>query len=201
MQRANWKDWRQNKKGVAEDEMVRWHHCLNGHEFEQTLGESKGQRSLACYNPWSHKELDMIYQLNNNIPIWFVGCSVMGIILSGLFAYSGGLFWFLAVLSVWGCALASQACEASACFLKLGSRAILSFTYSLAVKCRFGQKFQFTLSVVLIIWISYLNLSGFSKLELPSLALLASEGSFSTTISYERVMKIGYHFSPKDQKS
>ena len=53
------KDWRQKEKGVAEDEMVRSHHQLNGHEFEQTLGESEGQTSLACCSPWSHKELDM----------------------------------------------------------------------------------------------------------------------------------------------
>ena len=37
----------------AEDEMVRQHHQLNGHEFEQTLGDSEGQGSLACYNPWT----------------------------------------------------------------------------------------------------------------------------------------------------
>ena len=36
------KDWRQKDKGVAEDEMVEWHHQLNGHEFGQTLGDSKG---------------------------------------------------------------------------------------------------------------------------------------------------------------
>ena len=41
------KDWRQEEKGMIEDEMVGWHHWLNGHEFEQTPGESGGQRSLA----------------------------------------------------------------------------------------------------------------------------------------------------------
>ena len=51
------KDWRQKEKGVVEDEMVRLHHWLSGHEFEQTLGHSGGWRSLACYSPWSHKEL------------------------------------------------------------------------------------------------------------------------------------------------
>ena len=45
--------------------MVGWHHRLNGHEFEQTLGDSRTQRSLACYSPWSRKESDMIEQLNN----------------------------------------------------------------------------------------------------------------------------------------
>ena len=40
-----------------QDEMVGWHHRLNGHEFEQALGVANGQGSLAYYNPWSHKEL------------------------------------------------------------------------------------------------------------------------------------------------
>ena len=44
---------------VAEDEMVGWHHQINGHEFEQTPGDSGGQGSLVCYSLWSHKELDM----------------------------------------------------------------------------------------------------------------------------------------------
>ena len=43
---------------VTEDETVGWHHCRDGHEFEQTLGDSGGQRSLLCCNPWSHKESD-----------------------------------------------------------------------------------------------------------------------------------------------
>ena len=53
------KDWRQEEKGMTEDEMVGWHHQLNGHEFEQTLGDSEGQGSLACYGPWVQKELYM----------------------------------------------------------------------------------------------------------------------------------------------
>ena len=39
--------------------MVGWHHQLNGHESEQTQGDSEGQGSLACYSPWGRKELDM----------------------------------------------------------------------------------------------------------------------------------------------
>ena len=53
------KDWGQEEKGVTEDEMVGWHHWLNGYEFEQTLGDSEGQGSLACCSPWGRKELDM----------------------------------------------------------------------------------------------------------------------------------------------
>ena len=47
------------------DEMVGWHHCFNGHDFEQTLGDSEGQESLACCSSWGHKDLDMIYELKN----------------------------------------------------------------------------------------------------------------------------------------
>ena len=44
---------------MTEDEMVRWHHQLNGCEFEQTPGDSDAQGSLACCSPWGHKESDM----------------------------------------------------------------------------------------------------------------------------------------------
>ena len=60
------KNWRQEEKGTTEDEMVRWHHWLNGHEFEQALGDDKGQGSLACCSPWGCKELNTTYQLNND---------------------------------------------------------------------------------------------------------------------------------------
>ena len=49
------KDWRQEEKGVKEDKMIGWHDQLNGHEFEQTLGDSEGQGSLACYSLWGHR--------------------------------------------------------------------------------------------------------------------------------------------------
>ena len=52
------KDWGQEEKRVREDEMVGWHHWLNGHESEQTPGD-RGQGSLACCGPCSCKELDM----------------------------------------------------------------------------------------------------------------------------------------------
>ena len=54
------------KKGMTEDEMVGWHHWLNGHEFEQALGVGDGQGSLACCRPWGHKELDTTEWLNSN---------------------------------------------------------------------------------------------------------------------------------------
>ena len=69
---VNWKDpdagkdWRQEEKGTTENEMVGWHHQLNGHEFEQALGVGDGQGSLVCFSPWGCKELDMTEQLNWN---------------------------------------------------------------------------------------------------------------------------------------
>ena len=49
---------------MTEDEMVGWHHRLNGHEFEQALGVGTGQGGLACYSPRCHKESDTTEQLN-----------------------------------------------------------------------------------------------------------------------------------------
>ena len=46
------------QKRATEDELTGWHHGLNGHEFEQTLGDSKGQGSLVCCSPWGCKEFD-----------------------------------------------------------------------------------------------------------------------------------------------
>ena len=58
------KGWRREQKGTTEDEMVGWHHWLNGHEFEQAPGVGDGQGSLACCSPWGHKESDMTEWLN-----------------------------------------------------------------------------------------------------------------------------------------
>ena len=52
----SWKDWRQKVKGMVEDEMVGWHHWLNGLGFEQTPGDGEGQRSLACCSWWGQEE-------------------------------------------------------------------------------------------------------------------------------------------------
>ena len=51
------KDWRQEEKGTTEDEMVGWHHWLNGREFEKTLGDSEGQGSLVCCSPWGSQRV------------------------------------------------------------------------------------------------------------------------------------------------
>ena len=58
------KDWRQEKKGMTEDEMVGWYHWLNGDEFEWALGVSHGQGGLVCCGPWGHEESDTTDQLN-----------------------------------------------------------------------------------------------------------------------------------------
>ena len=52
---------------MTEDEMVGWHHQLNGHEFEQVLGVGDGQGSLTCCSPWGLKESDMTEQLTELI--------------------------------------------------------------------------------------------------------------------------------------
>ena len=44
---------------MTEDEMVEWHHPLDGHEFDQARRVGNGQGSLVCYSPWGHKESDM----------------------------------------------------------------------------------------------------------------------------------------------
>ena len=49
---------------MTEDEMVGWHHQLDGHELEQTLGIGDGQGSLTCCSPWAHQELDTTEGLN-----------------------------------------------------------------------------------------------------------------------------------------
>ena len=59
-----WENWRREEKGTTEDEMVGWHHWLNGHEFEQTSGVGDGRWSLVCCSPWGHKESDTTAQLN-----------------------------------------------------------------------------------------------------------------------------------------
>ena len=50
------KDWRWEEKETTEDEMIGWHHRLDGNEFEQAPGVGDGQGGLACYSPWGHKD-------------------------------------------------------------------------------------------------------------------------------------------------
>ena len=74
-------------EGMTEDEMVGWHHQLNGHEFEQASGDGEGQGSLACCNLWGHKELDRTEQLNDT------DCSLPGSSVHGI-SQARVLEWF-----------------------------------------------------------------------------------------------------------
>ena len=58
------KDWGKEEKRMTEDEMVGWHHPLNGHGFGWTLGAGDGQGGLACGSSWGRKELDTTEELN-----------------------------------------------------------------------------------------------------------------------------------------
>ena len=81
------KDWRQEEKGMTKDEVVGWHHQLDGHEFEQAPGVGDGQGSLVCYSPWGRRvghnwatELNWLCIYYNEIHIninlkWF--CQIM----------------------------------------------------------------------------------------------------------------------------
>ena len=82
------KDWRGEEKGLTEDEMVGWHHWLDGHKFEQAPGVGDGQGSLVCCNLWCCKELDTTEWLNwltiklpsynfSNLGLSFVGYLVL----------------------------------------------------------------------------------------------------------------------------
>ena len=58
------RDWGQEEKGMTENEMAGWHHQLDAHEFEWTLGVGHGQGGLACCSSWGHKELNTTERLN-----------------------------------------------------------------------------------------------------------------------------------------
>ena len=60
------KEWRQEEKGMTEDEMVGWHHLLRGHEFEQALTLGDGQGGLVCCTPWGHKRVGHNWETEMN---------------------------------------------------------------------------------------------------------------------------------------
>ena len=107
-----WKDWRQEEKGVTEDETVGWYYRLDGHEFEQALWVGDGQGSLACCSPWGHKELDTTEGLNW-IELNHQGCSSIWLVLNpGPFKHV--ILWTLSQFQL--------------CVLLLASKRDLSFT-------------------------------------------------------------------------
>ena len=78
------KDWGQEDKGMTEDEMVGWHHWLNGHEFEQALGVGDGQGGLVCCGPQGHKESDTTEGLEwTELTLYWLSTSVPHLSLSG----------------------------------------------------------------------------------------------------------------------
>ena len=86
------KDWRWEEKGTTEDEMVRWHHHLNGHEFEQALGAGDGQGGQACCSPWGYKESDTTEQVNWTEP-FDIEIALLQVLLSWIFSirFSGSI--------------------------------------------------------------------------------------------------------------
>ena len=77
------KDWRQEEKGTTDDEIVRWHHRFNGHEFGYTLGVGDGQGDLVCCGSRGHKESDTTERLNWTELNWmFISCSEKTVLVS-----------------------------------------------------------------------------------------------------------------------
>jgi len=107
MRRADWligkdlnagKDWGQEEKGPTEDEMVGWHHWLNGHEFEWTPGVGDGQGGLAYGGSWGHKELDKTEQLNWSMLLWQYPSVQISLFFLLRFPLSSTLLFFKNVL-------------------------------------------------------------------------------------------------------
>ena len=83
------KDWGQEKK-MIEDEMVGWYHWFNGHELEQTPGDSEGQESLVCYNPWGCKEFNTTEWLNNKKVFLYLATLALSCVMGDLVAGACG---------------------------------------------------------------------------------------------------------------
>ena len=73
------RDWRQEEKGMTEDEMAGWHHWLNGRESQWTLGVGDGQGGLACCNSWGREESDTTERLNWTEPKTAINCKLISI--------------------------------------------------------------------------------------------------------------------------
>ena len=88
-----WERWKAGGEG-DEDEMVGWHHWLNGHEFKQALGDGAGQKSLVCCSPWGLKWSEMSERLNKKMKGRRRLCSPLcGSLLSPKRAFLLGIFW------------------------------------------------------------------------------------------------------------
>ena len=84
------KDWRREKKGTTEDEMVGWHHLLNGHEFEKASGVGDGYGSLECCSPWfekSRKQLSNWTELNRTFCVLLWNLLIVEVVSDSLRPY------------------------------------------------------------------------------------------------------------------
>ena len=102
-------DWRQEETGMTEDEIVGWHHRLNGHEFEQVWGVGNGQGSLACWSSWV-TELDTTEWLNwtELALLYFFKYLIIYLAVSGVYLWHMGFPWV-----TWGLLLLLQGLVAS----------------------------------------------------------------------------------------
>ena len=91
------KDWRQEEKGMTEDEMVGWHHQLKGYDFEQVPGDGEGQGSLVCCSSCSHKESDLTEKLTAQF--WLL--KHFDVLKSGKVSSSTIFCFFKIVLTIW----------------------------------------------------------------------------------------------------
>ena len=92
-----WKDWGREEKGMTEDEMVGWHHRLDGHEFGWTLGVGDGQGGLACCGSWGCKESDKT-DWRNWLTLWYPKRHIKETLSPMSFCLSGGKKSLLKVL-------------------------------------------------------------------------------------------------------
>ena len=95
------KEWGQEEKGTTEDEMVGWHHRLNGHEFKHALGDGEGQESLVCCSPWVAKSWTWLSHWTTTHVCSFgqeVGIKLWGGGLCALLCYLSKLWLQLTVL-------------------------------------------------------------------------------------------------------
>ena len=110
------KDWRQEEKGMTEEEMVGWHHPLYGHEFEQALGVGDGQGGLACCSPRGCKELDTTERLNWTESVAVSPPSLLFMAFSWRVAvspvFSFGLAWDFLRISLRLCIFGKNSAEA-----------------------------------------------------------------------------------------
>ena len=86
------KYWGQEEKEVVDDEIIGWHHWLNGYGFEQTLVDSEEQGSLVCCSPWCRKESNRTEWLNNNLYRLMDSCLIQLVIRHCYYLFSF-LFW------------------------------------------------------------------------------------------------------------